>query len=65
MKTTTVEVGGLVSSPSAAGVQRRRAAHAGVRQIDVERVAGGASIHDELRDRRRWRSRGRKESCVA
>ena len=45
MKTSTVEVGGLVSSLSAAGVQRRIATLPGVHHVDVNYVAGSATVH--------------------
>jgi len=45
MKTSTVEVGELVSSLSAAGVQRRLAAMPGVHRVDVNYVAGSATVH--------------------
>jgi Cu2+-exporting ATPase len=45
MKTSTVEVGELVSSLSAAGVQRRIAALHGVHHVDVNYVAGSATVH--------------------
>ena len=50
MKTSTVEVGGLLSSLSAVGVQRQLAALPGVHHADVNYVAGSATIHyDEAR----------------
>jgi Cu2+-exporting ATPase len=45
MKTSTVEVGELVSSLSAAGVQRQVAALPGVHHVDVNYVAGSATVH--------------------
>jgi len=45
MKTSTVEVGALVSSLSAAGVQRQIAALPGVHHVDVNYVAGSATVH--------------------
>jgi Cu2+-exporting ATPase len=45
MKTSTVEVGELVSSLSAAGVQRQLAAMPGVHHVDVNYVAGSATVH--------------------
>jgi len=45
MKTRTVEVGELVSSLSAAGVQRQIAALPGVHHVDVNYVAGSATVH--------------------
>lgn len=45
MKTSTVEVGGLVSSLSAVGVQRQIAALPGVHHVDVNYVAGSATVH--------------------
>jgi Cu2+-exporting ATPase len=45
MKTSTVEVGELVSSLSAAGVQRQIATLAGVHHVDVNYVAGSATVH--------------------
>ena len=45
MKTSTVEVGELVSSLSAAGVQRQIAALPGVHHVDVNYVAGSATVH--------------------
>jgi Cu2+-exporting ATPase len=45
MKTSTVEVGNLVSSLSAAGVQRQIAALPGVHHVDVNYVAGSATVH--------------------
>jgi Cu2+-exporting ATPase len=45
MKTSTVEVGELVSSLSAAGVQRQIAALPGVHHADVNYVAGSATVH--------------------
>jgi Cu2+-exporting ATPase len=45
MNTSTVEVGELVSSLSAAGVQRQIAALPGVHHVDVNYVAGSATVH--------------------
>jgi Cu2+-exporting ATPase len=45
MKTSTVEVGEMISSLSAAGVQRRISALPGVHHVDVNYVAGSASVH--------------------
>jgi len=45
MKTSTVEVGELVSSLSALGVQRQVAALPGVHHVDVNYVAGSATVH--------------------
>ncbi|MBN8489836.1 MAG: copper-translocating P-type ATPase [Burkholderiales bacterium] len=45
MKTSTVEVGELVSSLSAVGVQRQIAALPGVHHVDVNYVAGSATVH--------------------
>ncbi|GAP34143.1 heavy metal translocating P-type ATPase [Piscinibacter sakaiensis] len=45
MKTSTVEVGELVSSLSAAGVQHQIAALPGVHHVDVNYVAGSATVH--------------------
>ena len=45
MKTSTVEVGALVSSLSAAGVQRQIAALPGVHHVDVNYIAGSATVH--------------------
>jgi P-type Cu2+ transporter len=58
MKTSTVEVGELVSSLSAAGVQRQIASLPGVHHVDVNYVAGSATVHHDetktsLRDIRR------------
>jgi Cu2+-exporting ATPase len=47
MKTSTVEVGELVSSLSAAGVQRQIAALPGVHHVDVNYVAGSATVHHD------------------
>ena len=50
MKTSTIEVGELVSSLSAAGVQRQLATLPGVHHADVNYVAGSATVHyDEAR----------------
>ncbi|ABM41712.1 heavy metal translocating P-type ATPase [Acidovorax sp. JS42] len=45
MKTSTLEVGELVSSLSAAGVQGQIAALPGVHHVDVNYVAGSATVH--------------------
>ena len=45
MKTSTVEVGELLSSLSAVGVQRQIAALPGVHHVDVNYVAGSATVH--------------------
>jgi len=45
MKTSTVEVGELVSSLSATGVQRQISALPGVHHVDVNYVAGSATVH--------------------
>jgi len=45
MKTSTVEVGELISSLSAAGVQRQIAGLPGVHHVDVNYVAGSATVH--------------------
>lgn len=45
MKTSTVEVGELVSSLSAAGVQYQIEALPGVHHVDVNYVAGSATVH--------------------
>lgn len=45
MKTSTVEVGELVSSLSASGVQRQIAALPGVHHVAVNYVAGSATVH--------------------
>lgn len=45
MKTSTVEVGELVSSLSAVGVERQLAALPGVHHADVNYVAGSATVH--------------------
>ena len=45
MKTSTVEVGELVSSLSATGVQRQLEALPGVHHADVNYVAGSATVH--------------------
>ena len=53
MKTSTVEVGELISSLSAAGVQRQIAGLPGVHHVDVNYVAGSATVHyDETTCRR-------------
>jgi Cu2+-exporting ATPase len=50
MRTSTIEIGGLVSTLSAAGVERRIAALSGVHHVDVNYVAGSATVHyDESR----------------
>ncbi|MCB2019360.1 MAG: heavy-metal-associated domain-containing protein, partial [Burkholderiaceae bacterium] len=50
MKTSTIEVQGLVSTLSAAGVQRQLATLPGVAQVDVNYVAGSATVrYDEAR----------------
>jgi P-type Cu2+ transporter len=50
MQTSTVEVGELVSSLSALGVQRQIASLPGVHHVDVNYVAGSATVHyDESR----------------
>ena len=50
MKTSTVEVGELVSTLSAAGVHRQLASLPGVHHADVNYVAGSATVHyDETR----------------
>jgi cation transport ATPase len=50
MKTSTIEVGELVSSLSAAGVSRQLSALPGVHHADVNYVAGSATVHyDESR----------------
>ncbi|CAN5444999.1 heavy metal translocating P-type ATPase [soil metagenome] len=45
MKTSTVEVGELVSTLSAAGVERQLSTLAGVHHVDVNYVAGSATVH--------------------
>ncbi|MDO8264415.1 MAG: heavy metal translocating P-type ATPase [Gallionella sp.] len=45
MKTSTVEVGELVSTLSAAGVERQLATLPGVHHVDVNYVAGSATVH--------------------
>ncbi len=45
MRTTTVEVGELVSTLSTRGAERQRAALPGVRHVDVSYVAGSATVH--------------------
>ncbi|ABM39797.1 heavy metal translocating P-type ATPase [Polaromonas naphthalenivorans] len=45
MKTSTVEVGRLVSTLSAAGVERQLSTLAGVHHVDVNYVAGSATVH--------------------
>ena len=45
MKTSTIEIGELVSTLSAAGVQRQLSTLAGVHHADVNYVAGSASVH--------------------
>jgi len=45
MKTSNIEVGELVSSLSAAGVARQLKALPGMHQVDVNYVAGSASVH--------------------
>ncbi len=45
MKTSTVEVGELVSTLSAAGVQRQLSTLPGVHHVDVNYVAGSATLH--------------------
>ena len=50
MKTSTIEVGALVSTLSAAGVTRQLSTLPGVHQVDVNYVAGSATVHyDESR----------------
>ena len=50
MKTSTVEVGELVSSLSAAGVHRQLSTLPGVHQADLNCVVGSATVHcDEAR----------------
>ena len=45
MKTSTIEVGDLVSTLSAAGVERQLSTLAGVHHVDVNYVAGSATVH--------------------
>ncbi len=45
MKTTTIEVGQLVSALSAAGVQKQLASLPGVHHADVNYIAGSATVH--------------------
>jgi P-type Cu2+ transporter len=45
MKTSTIEVGGLVSTLSAAGLDRQIASLPGVHHVDVNYVAGSATVH--------------------
>ncbi len=45
MKTSTIEVGELVSTLSAAGVQRQLSTLPGVHHADVNYVAGSATVH--------------------
>ncbi|MDP3841556.1 MAG: heavy metal translocating P-type ATPase [Oxalobacteraceae bacterium] len=45
MKTSTIEVGDLVSTLSAAGVERQLTALPGVHHADVNYVAGSATVH--------------------
>ena len=45
MRTSTIEVGGLVSTLSAAGVDRQIAGLPGVHRVDVNYVAGSATVH--------------------
>ena len=50
MKTSTFEVGEMVSTLSAAGVQRQLSTLPGVHHVDVNYVAGSATVHyDEAR----------------
>ena len=50
MKTSTVEVGELVSTLSAVGVERQLSSLPGVNHVDVNYVAGSATVHyDEAR----------------
>ena len=50
MRTSTVEVGELVSTLSAAGVERQLSMLPGVHHVDVNYVAGSATVHyDESR----------------
>jgi Cu2+-exporting ATPase len=45
MKISTIEVGNLVSALSASGVERQLATMVGVHHVDVNYVAGSATIH--------------------
>ena len=45
MKTSTFEVGELISTLSAAGVHRQIATLSGVHHVDVNYVAGSATVH--------------------
>ena len=45
MKTSTIEVGELVSTLSAAGVHRQLSTLPGVHHTDVNYVAGSATVH--------------------
>ena len=45
MKTSTIEVGELVSTLSAAGVHRQLSTLPGVHHADVNYVAGSATVH--------------------
>ena len=45
MKTSTIEVGELVSTLSAAGVHRQLSTMPGVHHADVNYVAGSATVH--------------------
>ena len=45
MKTSTIEIGELLSTLSAAGVQRQLSTLAGVHHADVNYVSGSASVH--------------------
>ena len=45
MKTSTIEVGELVSTLSAAGVQRQLSTLPGVHHAEVNYVAGSATVH--------------------
>ena len=45
MKTSTIEVGKLVSTLSAAGVHRQLSMMPGVHHADVNYVAGSATVH--------------------
>ena len=50
MRTSTIEVGELVSSLSAVGVERQLATLSGVQSVDVNYVAGSATVrYDEAR----------------
>ncbi|GEM_PF-1395558 len=50
MTTSTIEVGELVSTLSAAGVERQLSSLPGVQHVDVNYVAGSATVHyDESR----------------